>query len=326
MTNSKQLIAMIRSHAAGDSQQFLSIAEHIADDADKSGKSRVAVEIRDIVTKIKSEAATRRGAPAIPMIAPRGELAGLVRASYPEVRLSDVVLGKDLRRRIERLVREHREVAALQEHGLKPSRKFLFSGPPGTGKGMTASALAAELNLPLFTIMLDGVITKFMGETAAKLRLIFDAMSSTRAVYFFDEVDALASSRTADNDVGEARRMLNSFLQFLEDDQSKSVIIAATNHRVLLDPAIFRRFHSAFVYSKPSVEEARQILKNNLLAFDLAEMAWPEIEGLTPKLSQGDLVAAAEDAAREAVLDNQGVLSTELLYRALRDRGTIHSE
>lgn len=326
MTNSKQLIAMIRSHAAGDSQQFLSIAEHIADDADKSGKSRVAVEIRDIVTKIKSEAATRRGAPAIPMIAPRGELAGLVRASYPEVRLSDVVLGNDLRRRIERLVREHREVAALQEHGLKPSRKFLFSGPPGTGKGMTASALAAELNLPLFTIMLDGVITKFMGETAAKLRLIFDAMSSTRAVYFFDEVDALASSRTADNDVGEARRMLNSFLQFLEDDQSKSVIIAATNHRVLLDPAIFRRFHSAFVYSKPSVEEARQILKNNLLAFDLAEMAWPEIDGLTPKLSQGDLVAAAEDAAREAVLDNQGVLSTELLYRALRDRGTIHSE
>ena len=326
MTNSKQLIAMIRSHAAGDSQQFLSIAEHIADDADKSGKSRVAVEIRDIVTKIKSEAATRRGAPAIPMIAPRGELAGLVRASYPEVRLSDVVLGNDLRRRIERLVREHREVAALQEHGLKPSRKFLFSGPPGTGKGMTASALAAELNLPLFTIMLDGVITKFMGETAAKLRLIFDAMSSTRAVYFFDEVDALASSHTADNDVGEANRMLNSFLQFLEDDQSESVIIAATNHRVLLDPAIFRRFHSAFVYSKPSVEEARQILKNNLLAFDLAEMAWPEIDGLTPKLSQGDLVAAAEDAAREAVLDNQGVLSTELLYRALRDRGTIHSE
>jgi SpoVK/Ycf46/Vps4 family AAA+-type ATPase len=326
MTNSKQLIAMIRSHAAGDSQQFLSIAEHIADDADKSGKTRVAVEIRDIVTKIKSEAAARRGPPAIPMVAPRGELAGLVRASYPEVRLSDVVLGSDLRRRIERLVREHREVAALQERGLKPSRKFLFSGPPGTGKGMTASALAAELNLPLFTIMLDGVITKYMGETAAKLRLIFDAMNSTRAVYFFDEVDALASSRTADNDIGEARRMLNSFLQFLEEDQSKSVIIAATNHRTLLDPAIFRRFHSAFVYVKPSAEEARQVLKNNLLGFDLAEMAWPEIDGLTPKLSQADLVAAAEDAAREAVLDNQGALATEHLYRALQDRGSIHPE
>jgi SpoVK/Ycf46/Vps4 family AAA+-type ATPase len=326
MTNSKQLIAMIRSHAAGDSQQFLSIAEHIADDADKSGKTRVAVEIRDIVTRIKSEATTRRGASAIPMLAPRGELAALVRASYPELSLSDVVLGSDLRRRIERLVREHREVAALQEHGLKPSRKFLFSGPPGTGKGMTAAALAAELNLPLFTIMLDGVITKFMGETAAKLRLIFDAMSSTRAVYFFDEVDALASSRTADNDVGEARRMLNSFLQFLEDDQSKSVIIAATNHRALLDPAIFRRFHSAFVYAKPSVEEARQVLKNNLLGFDLARMDWSEIDGLTPKLSQGDLVAAAEDAAREAVLDNQGMLTTELLYRALRDRGSIQPE
>lgn len=326
MTSSKQLIAMIRSHGAGDSEQFLSIAEHIANDADRSGKTRVAIEIREVVTRIKSDAAKSRSAPAIQLVAPRGELAGLVRASYPEVRLSDVVLKDDLRRRIERLVREHREVAVLQEHGLNPSRKFLFSGPPGTGKGMTAAALATELNLPLFTILLDGVITKYMGETAAKLRLIFDAMNSSRAVYFFDEVDALASSRSDEKDIGEARRMLNSFLQFLEDDHSRSVIVAATNHRGLLDAAIFRRFHSAFVYEMPTSDEARQILKNNLLGFDLAAMAWTEIDRVTPKLSQSDLVAAADDAARGAVLDNRGVISTELLYRALQDRASIHHE
>jgi SpoVK/Ycf46/Vps4 family AAA+-type ATPase len=283
MTSAKQIIAMIRSHAAGDSQQFFSIAEHIASDADKSGKNKVAGEIRDIVTKAKGDAA-KSGAAAIPLATPRGELAYLVRASYPDTKLSDVVLADDLRRRIERLVREHQAVEALQERGLKPSRKFLFSGPPGTGKGMTAAALARELNLPLFTIMLDSVITKYMGETAAKLRLIFDAMSATRAVYFFDEVDALAASRSTENDIGEARRMLNSFLQFLEDDQSRSVIVAATNHRSLLDAALFRRFHSAFAYAKP----------------------------------------AAEDAAREAVLDNRGVLTTELMFRALQDRASIH--
>jgi SpoVK/Ycf46/Vps4 family AAA+-type ATPase len=324
MTNSKQIIAMIRSHAAGDNQQFLSIAEHIASDADKSGKTKVALEIRDVVTKIRGN--EKGGPAAIPMIAPRGELAGLVSASYPEVMLSDVILNADLRRRLERLVREHREIATLQENGLNPSRKFLFSGPPGTGKGMTAAALAAELNLPLFTVMLDAVITKYMGETAAKLRLIFDAMSSARAVYFFDEVDALASSRTAENDIGEARRMLNSFLKFLEDDRSKSIIVAATNHRALLDAAIFRRFHSAFVYAKPTVDEARRVLVNNLLNFDLERIDWTEFVGVTPKLSQGDLVAAAEDAAREAVLDNRGVITTEILYRALQDRTAINPE
>ncbi|MGX1007067.1 SpoVK/Ycf46/Vps4 family AAA+-type ATPase [Bradyrhizobium japonicum] len=325
MTSSKQIIAMIRSHAEGDSQKFLSIAEHIASDADKSGKTKVATEIRDVVTRIRDRAGERGGAP-IPLAAPRGELAGLVTATYPEVMLSDVVLNADLKRRLERLVREHRESATLQEKGLKPSRKFLFSGPPGTGKGMTAAALAAELNLPLFTVMLDAVITKYLGETAAKLRLIFDAMSSARAVYFFDEVDALAASRSMHNDIGEARRMLNSFLKFLEDDRSKSIIIAATNHRTLLDAAIFRRFHSAFVYERPTIAEARSVLVNNLLSFDLDRIDWSEFVGLTPKLSQADLVAAAEDAAREAVLDNQGVVTTEILYRALQDRAGINPE
>ncbi|WP_315836291.1 ATP-binding protein [Bradyrhizobium prioriisuperbiae] len=323
MTNSKQIIAMIRSHAAGDSQQFFSIAEHIASDAHKSGKNKVAGEIRDIVTRAKDHAARNEAAAAIPLVTPRGELANLVRASYPETKLSDVVLADDLRRRIERLVREHQSAGALEERGLKPSRKFLFSGPPGTGKGMTAAALAKELNLPLFTIMLDSVITKYMGETAAKLRLIFDAMNATRAVYFFDEVDALAASRSMENDIGEARRMLNSFLQFLEDDQSRSVIIAATNHRSLLDAALFRRFHSAFVYAKPGIDEARRVIANNLLAFDISRMDWPKIDQVAPKLSQADLVAAAEDAAREAVLDNQGVLTTELMFRALQDRANI---
>jgi SpoVK/Ycf46/Vps4 family AAA+-type ATPase len=148
-------------------------------------------------------------------------------------------------------------------------------------------------------------------------------MNATRAVYFFDEVDALAASRSMENDIGEARRMLNSFLQFLEDDQSRSVIIAATNHRSLLDAALFRRFHSAFAYAKPSIEEARKVLTNNLPTFDLSGIEWPKIDKFAPTLSQADLVAAAEDAGREAVLDNQGVLTTELLFRALQDRASI---
>ncbi|MFB9984296.1 AAA family ATPase [Mesorhizobium newzealandense] len=323
MTNARQIIAMIRSHAARDDSLFLSIAEHIALDAQKAGKSKVAQEISTIVDRIRAD--RQKPSSPMPIVAPRGELAGLVRASYPQVRLADMVLASDLQRRMRRLVREHQEAESLREKGLEPRRKFLLSGPPGTGKSMTAAAIAGELGLPLFTILLDGVITKYMGETAGKLRLIFDAMKNMRGVYLFDEVDALAASRGADNDIGEARRMLTSFLQFLEEDDSRSVIIAATNHRTLLDPAIFRRFHAAFVYAKPSAEEARRVLANQLPMFKLQTIDWEKIEAACGGLSQADLVAAAEDAARDAVLDHNSVLTTDVLFRSLQDRATIHT-
>lgn len=325
MTASKHLIAMIRSHAEGDDQRFMAIAEHIADDASRSGKGKVAADIR---LALANAALSVRPEPArpIPISAPRGELAGLVKSFYPDTRMSDLVLNPDLERRVARLVREHRERTVLEASGLSPRRKYLFAGPPGTGKGLTASAVAGELGLPLFTILLDGVITKYMGETASKLRLVFEAMHTARGVYFFDEVDALAARRDTDNDVGEARRMLNSFLQFLEDDRSNSIIIAATNHKALLDPAIFRRFHAALDYAKPSGPEARRVIENHLLQFDRGPLDWSTIEGAASGLSQADLVAAADDAAREAVLDHQGAVSTEILVQALKDRTTIHPE
>ena len=321
MASSKQLIAMIRSHAAGDDERFLAVADHIASDAQKAGHHRMADEIRTLVGSLREEAGERRTASKPTLIAaPRGELASLVRATYPETRIADVVLSDDVERRLRRIVREHRERGVLAERGLNPRRKILLSGPPGTGKTMTASAIAGELGLPLFTVLLDGVITKYMGETAAKLRLVFDAMQGARSVYFFDEVDALATRRGAENDIGEARRMLNSFLQFLDEDASGSVIIAATNHRELLDRAIFRRFEATVEYELPPPDHVRRILSQRLPQFDLSRIEWREIAEASAGLSQADLVAAADDAARDAVLEELGELSGATLLRAVRER------
>ena len=321
MASSKQLIGMIRSHAAGDDARFLAIVDHIAADAAHAGRARMAEDIRTLVESLRTEAANRRpGSRPVPIASPRGELAGMVRASYPDTRLADLVLSEDLERRLRRVIREHGHRDALAAKGLRPSRKLLLAGPPGTGKSMTAAAIAAELKLPLFTILLDGVITKYMGETAAKLRMVFDAMQSTRGVYLFDEVDALATRRGAENDIGEARRMLNSFLQFLDEDGSSSVIIAATNHRGLLDQAIFRRFDAALAYDLPSSDQARRIVTSQLGLFDLRPVDWRPVVGAVKGLSQADLVAAAGDAAREAVLDQDGAIDTDRLIRALQDR------
>ncbi|EZP49965.1 AAA family ATPase [Sphingomonas sp. RIT328] len=321
MASSKQLIGMIRSHAAGDDERFLAIAEHIANDARNAGHHRMAEEIGSLVGSLKEEVGERRSATRpILIAAPRGELASLVRASYPETRLADVVVAEDVGTRLRRIVREHRERGILADRGLHPRRKLLLSGPPGTGKSMTAAAIAGELGLPLFTLLLDGVITKFMGETAAKLRIVFDAMTGTRGVYFFDEVDALATRRGAENDIGEARRMLNSFLQFLDEDSSGSLILAATNHQELLDRAIFRRFDATIRYGLPEADHVRRILVQRLPGFDLAPFDWTAVAQAASDLSQADIVAAADDAARDAVLENAGTLDPVLLLRALRER------
>jgi SpoVK/Ycf46/Vps4 family AAA+-type ATPase len=326
MTTSRQLIGMIRSHATGDNDRFLSIAEEIAQQAEQAGKKRVAEDIQKLVESVRAK--NRENVAVLrptPLAKPRGELAGLVRVSYPDTRLGDLVLNPDLARKIGRIVREQREHEALEAHGLAPRKRFLFSGPPGTGKTMTASAIAGELSMPLFTVLLDGVINKYLGESAAKLRLIFEAMHTSRGVYFFDEVDALATTRGNENDVGEARRVLTSFLQFLEEDASRSIVIAATNLRTLLDPAIFRRFQGAFAYSRPSRDEARTLLRHHLLQFDTNPLDWAKLDDEAEGLSQADLASAADDAARDAVLDQKGRLTTELLLRSLRDRRHLHS-
>ena len=158
-------------------------------------------------------------------------------------RMADLVLEERVSGHLERVILEHRQQHKLREHGFEAMRRLLLVGPSGTVKTMTASALAAELHLALFTIRLDGLITKFMGDTAAKLRLVFDSIQQTRGVYLFDEVDALAGERARSNDVGEIRRVLNSFTSVRSKANTRDgLLVAATNHRQLLDKAIFRRF------------------------------------------------------------------------------------
>ena len=190
MASAEQLKALLRSHLEGDNDRFISVAMQVAAHEARLGHGRLATDLRDIIDQAKS----RRGAGSpVPIGRPRGELANLLEASYPKTRLGDMILGKTLADRINRVIREQRHAGRILDHGLSPRRKILLVGPPGTGKTLTASVLAGELGLPLLQVRLDGLITRFMGETAAKLRQIFDATGQTRGVYFFDEFDSIGS-------------------------------------------------------------------------------------------------------------------------------------
>ena len=323
MATAEQVKALIRSHADGDEERFYAIAMQVAAQAARSGHGRFAVELRELVDKAKARASVvtlKRGARPTPVVQPTGELAGLLSAAFPKTRLSHMVLDASTRARLERVLLEQRQRERLTSHGYSPLRKLLFLGVPGTGKTMTASALAGELGLPLFTILLDGLITKFMGETAAKLRLVFEAVANTRGVYLFDEFDALGTDRAAKNDVGEVRRILNSFLQFLEQDESESLIIGATNHPALLDHALYRRFDDVIEYSLPPPALVLEIIKSRTTLLSTERVEWPAVAHAAETLSHAELTKACDQAAKDTILSNSTILTTSALVAALDER------
>lgn len=321
MSTARHMIALLKSHVAGDDREFLSVAMQAAAHEARLGHGSIAQQLRDLIDEAKRRSATVQNRPGqLIVLEPRGELANLLSVQTPSIRLSDMALPEALAERLKRVLLEQRQQKKLREHSLEPRRKLLFIGPPGSGKTMTASALAGELHVPLFTIMLEGLITKFMGETAAKLRLVFDAVSQTRGVYLFDEFDALGAHRTQSNDVGEIRRVLNSFLQLLEKDASNSIVVAATNHPEMLDHALFRRFDDVIEYQRPDAKLSAEILARKLATFETANVEWAQVLSEAEGLSHAELVRASEEAAKRAVLGGSTRITSEALISALRER------
>ncbi len=325
MASAEQLKALLRSHMEGDEARFYSIAMQLAAHEAKVGHGKLAKELRELIDQAKAKSQKERLQP-IPLTKPRGELSGLLSVEYPKLRLKDMVLSPAIANRLRRLIKEHSQIRKLRAHSLAPRKKLLLVGPPGTGKTLTASVLAGELGLPLFVVRLDSLMTKYMGETAAKLRLIFDAIEQTRGVYLFDEFDSIGSRRGLSNDVGEMRRVLNSFLQMVEQDNSDSLLIAATNHPELLDRALFRRFDDVIEYHLPNKKEIIAALKAKLAAYKIARIPWSKVADQATGLSFGDLTRACEDAIKDVIIHDRDKVTQADLIRAIEERKDLHHE
>jgi SpoVK/Ycf46/Vps4 family AAA+-type ATPase len=325
VSNAKQIIAMLRSRAEGDEDAFFSIALQVAASEARQGRRETAQEMRSEIEKARARSSRGASVP-IPFASPRGSLEGLLEMRDPRYTLKDVVLNDRLVGRFRDILRQQRKRDWLREHGKTPNRRILFVGPPGSGKTLSAEAVAGELHLPLFIIRLEGMITRYMGETAAKLRLIFDETAKRRGVYLFDEFDAVGGQRTATNDVGEMRRVLNSFLQFMEEDNSTdSVIICSTNHPSLLDRALLRRYDQVLEFDAPTSTQIKLLIAANIVPMVVVRPAWEKIIHAAEGLSQSEIVRATDDAVKMAILDERKQLKTEDIVDRLQERHAMRT-
>lgn len=311
---------MLRSRAEGDEDQFLAIALQIAAAEARQGRRSNAEQLRVAVEELRRGRGDKPSV-RVSLARPRGDLEGLLDLREPGLTLSQVVLSGPLREKLDRVVLQQNRRTWLREGNRTPSRRLLFAGPPGSGKTMTAEALAGELRLPFFVVRLEGLITRYMGETSAKLRLVFDETIRHRGVYLFDEFDAVGGKRDATNDVGEMRRVLNSFLQFMEEPASTdSLILAATNHPELLDRALQRRFDEVLSFDLPSPDEICEVIRNHLRPMKYPRIAWQKIVDAGLGLSQAELARAADEAAKVALLSERSFVRTDDLLKQITAR------
>lgn len=320
MATAEQLKSLIKSHFGDESERFITIALQVAAHEAQQGHGELAHEIRLIVDKARQQRHS-----AVILKFPQ-DLRGLVVFETPTIPLTALIVPQSLRSRIERIIHEHRQQEKLKTHGLSHRRKILLTGPPGTGKTMSARVLAYELRLPLYTIQVDKLVTKFMGETSAKLRQIFDLIQEKIGVYLFDEFDAIGGERTLETDVGEMRRVLNAFLQFIEQDTSDSVIVAATNSPKLLDRALYRRFDDVISYDRPLADDRKRLLRSVLGSFLTRDLNLVPVVRASAGLSHAEIDQVCRDAIKHSILSDRQTVTSQLLLQMVKERKAAHQK
>jgi len=322
MAAAEQLKSLIRSFSDGNESAFYATAMQIAATEAKKGHRVLADELRKLIDKAKAGKGSQLGViKTLPINSSQKELNDLLELVHSHVYINDMVLDDTLLKSLNRILDEQRKLDLLLEHNLKPRKKLLFTGPPGCGKTMAASMLASELGIPLFIIRMDGLLSRYMGESISKLRLIFDAMTQFRAVYLFDEFDSIGTTRSGGNEVGEIKRVLNSFLLQIEKDNSNSIVIAATNLPETLDIALFRRFDDIIKFQLPNKENIERLFKLELADFKPSKKYnFKLIAQNALGLSYSEIHKICEDLIKEFLIYGPAVIDQNRLIEYASNR------
>ncbi len=234
----------------------------------------------------------------------------LLEIQHFEGSFNDLIISKETKEQLEQIVREFKDSDILATYNLQYKKKILLCGKPGTGKTFSAKIMSSVLNIPLIYIRFDAIISSYLGETAGNLRKVFDFIEHATWIVLFDEFDIIGKNRDDNHEHGEIKRVVNNFLQMLDNLKGDSIILAATNHQNILDPAIWRRFDDVIYYNLPDAKIRQQIFEVYLKPMKReSNIDLEKISHLTENFSPADIKMVTEEAMKTTIINSKNLIS-----------------
>ena len=265
MARADLLKKLFSSFRQDDKEMFYTVASEIIEDERKKNHGILADDLKLILNGNYQTKKTNMLSSNTPK--DNDKDMPLVEVMYPEKYFSDLIVSEDRIAQLEQIIKEFNNWDVLVSNGVFPTRRALFYGPPGCGKTLSAQALAGEIGIPMLYVRFDALISSYLGETASNIRKVFDYAKKDSWLIFFDEFDAIGRSRNDSTEHGEIKRVVNAFLQQIDNYNGRSLIIAATNFEQSLDYAIWRRFDETIRFDMPSNEEKRKLFNLKMNKF-----------------------------------------------------------
>ncbi|WP_238653916.1 AAA family ATPase [Paenibacillus piscarius] len=320
MTTNEIIKRLFLAYAKQDNEEFLKIADEFIDTEKQKKHNIAAKQLKEaLYSPTKSNKTvhdSNRFRANIPI--PRDNDSGFPLLEIREYNYSweELVISPEKRAILENICKEIRLSDVLATYNLSPTRKALFCGLPGTGKTFTAKLLSSVMQIPLVYINFDAIISSYLGETATNLRKVFEFIKNGMWIVLFDEVDIIGKNRDDHHESGEIKRVVNNFLQMIDNFDGDSLIICATNHPHILDPAIWRRFDEIVTFELPSTEERLLLLRQFLKPIKKdSSIDWEIMSKETEGFSPSDIQLMCKEALKRVIVNNRDLLtSNEMNY------------
>lgn len=330
MMKAELLKRFFKAIASSDVEAIDKLTYLVIQEERKKGHTLLAEQLENITKSSQQDNFTNRSQPTSPIpkqLQTFSELPTSKRSLLPLVTVIQrenlrhhMVLPENIEKRFRRIEREYAARDRLAHYGLRYRQKILLYGSPGCGKTLGAERLAWNTGLPLIKVRFDAMVSSYLGETASNLRLVFEDAAKYPCLLFLDECDSIAKSRQDNQEVGEIKRVVNTFLQILDEyEPSSGLLVAATNLNKSLDTALWRRFDDLIEVPKPGAKELEIILKDTLSAVEIGAINWLAIVKQMEGFSAAQVVRVAQDAAKRAILEREDLVIQEHLEEAIKE-------